>query len=256
MTAGAPVRTVPRMSTRATRRISRLCIEANADAAIANLRDGARIMMGGFGLCGIPENLIQALVDSGARGLTIIGNNAGVDDFGMGLLLKNGQIKKMVSSYVGENKEFERQYLAGELELEFTPQGTLAEKLRAGGAGIPAFFTKTGVGTIVAEGKELREFDGETYVMERALVPEVALVKAHIADKSGNLIFRRTARNFNPAVIMAGKISVVEVEEIVPTGTFDPDAIHLPGIYVHRIVVNSSPTRHIEKRTVSVRAGE
>jgi 3-oxoacid CoA-transferase subunit A len=167
------------------------------------------------------------------------------------MLLETRQIKRMISSYVGENKEFERQYLAGELELEFTPQGTLAEKLRAGGAGIPAFFTKTGVGTLVAEGKEIREFDGQTYVMERALVPEVSLVKAWKADQSGNLIFRRTARNFNPAVAMAGKTTIVEVEEIVPTGTFDPDAVHLPGIYVHRIVLNAHPEKRIEKRTIT-----
>ena len=179
----------------------------------------------------------------------MISNNAGVDGFGLGKLLNTRQIKKMISSYVGENKEFERQYLAGELELEFTPQGTLAEKLRAGGAGIPAFFTKTGVGTIVAEGKETREFDGEVYVMERALLPEVALVKAWKADKSGNLIFRRTARNFNPAAAMAGKTTVVEVEEIVETGSLDPDSIHLPGIYVLRIVLNATPEKRIEKRT-------
>ena len=179
----------------------------------------------------------------------MISNNAGVDDFGLGILLRTRQIKRMISSYVGENKEFERQYLAGELELEFTPQGTLAEKLRAGGAGIPAFFTRTGVGTLVAEGKEVRDFDGHTYVMERGLVPDVSLGKAWKADESGNLIFRRTARNFNPAAIMAGKISIVEVEEIVPTGTFDPDAVHLPGIYVHRLVLNAKPEKRIEKRT-------
>ena len=190
----------------------------------ASSSDGQLMAVGGFGLCGIPEALIDALRDSGVKGLTVISNNAGVDGFGLGQLLETRQIKKMISSYVGENKEFERQYLAGELELEFTPQGTLAEKLRAGGAGIPAFFTRTGVGTLVAEGKETREFDGHTYVMERALVPDVSLGKAWKADESGNLIFRRTARNFNPAVIMAGKISVVEVEEIVPTGSFDPDA--------------------------------
>jgi 3-oxoacid CoA-transferase subunit A len=222
----------------------------DAASALAGIvRDGQLMAVGGFGLCGIPEALIDALQASGVKGLTVISNNAGVDGFGLGKLLNTRQIKKMISSYVGENKEFERQYLAGELELEFTPQGTLAEKLRAGGAGIPAFFTKTGVGTIVADGKELREFDGETYVMERALMPEVALVKAWKADKSGNLIFRRTARNFNPAAAMAGKTTVVEVEEIVETGTFDPDAVHLPGIYVHRIVLNASPEKRIEKRT-------
>jgi 3-oxoacid CoA-transferase subunit A len=227
-----------------------------AAAALQGIvRDGQLLAVGGFGLCGIPEALIGALRDSGVKDLTVISNNAGVDGFGLGMLLETRQIKKMISSYVGENKEFERQYLAGELELEFTPQGTLAEKLRAGGAGIPAFFTRTGVGTIVAEGKELREFDGHTYVMERALVPEVALVKAWKADVSGNLIFRRTARNFNPAAAMAGKTTVVEVEELVPTGTFDPDAVHLPGIYVHRIVVNAHPEKRIEKRTLSEKKG-
>jgi len=214
------------------------------------VRDGILIAVGGFGLCGLPEVLIDALRDSGAKQLTAISNNAGVDGFGLGRLLETRQIKKMISSYVGENKEFERQYLAGELELEFTPQGTLAEKLRAGGAGIPAFFTRTGVGTLVAEGKELREFDGHTYVMERSLVPHVSLAKAWKADKSGNLIFRRTARNFNPTVIMAGRVSVVEVEEIVPIGSFDPDAVHLPGIYVHRLVLNAHPEKRIEKRTL------
>jgi len=213
------------------------------------VRDGALLAVGGFGLCGIPEALIAALRDSGVKELTVISNNAGVDDFGLGLLLRTRQIRKMVSSYVGENKEFERQYLAGELELEFTPQGTLAERLRAGGAGIPAFFTKTGVGTVVEEGKELREFDGEAYVMERSLVPDVALVKAYQADRSGNLVFRRTARNFNPACAMAGKMTVVEVEQLVETGEIDPDAIHLPGIYVHRIVVNAHPEKRIEQRT-------
>ena len=220
-----------------------------AQALEGIIQDGQLLAVGGFGLCGIPEALIDALRDSGAKNLTAISNNAGVDGFGLGKLLETRQIKKMISSYVGENKEFERQYLAGELELEFTPQGTLAEKLRAGGAGIPAFFTKTGVGTVVAEGKELREFDGETYVMERALVPQVALVKAWKADKSGNLIFRRTARNFNPAAAMAGKITVAEVEEIVETGSLDPDSIHLPGIYVHRLVLNATPEKRIEKRT-------
>ena len=215
------------------------------------VRDGQLMAVGGFGLCGIPEALIAALRDSGVKNLSVISNNAGVDGFGLGLLLETRQIKRMISSYVGENKEFERQYLAGELELEFTPQGTLAEKLRAGGAGIPAFFTRTGVGTLVAEGKETREFDGHVYVMERALVPDVSLVKAWKADESGNLIFRRTARNFNPAVAMAGKLTIVEVEEIVPTGSFDPDSVHLPGIYVHRIVLNAHPDKRIEKRTVS-----
>ena len=217
------------------------------------VRDGQLLAVGGFGLCGIPEALIDALKDTGATNLTAISNNAGVDGFGLGKLLETRQIRKMISSYVGENKEFERQYLAGELELEFTPQGTLAEKLRAGGAGIPAFYTRTGVGTLVAEGKETRDFDGKTYVMERSLVPDVSLGKAWKADRSGNLVFRRTARNFNPAVIMAGRISVVEVEEIVETGTFDPDAVHLPGIYVHRIVLNATPEKRIEKRTITER---
>jgi 3-oxoacid CoA-transferase subunit A len=211
--------------------------------------DGQLFGVGGFGLCGIPEALIAALRDSGVKNLTAISNNAGVDGFGLGLLLETRQITKMISSYVGENKEFERQYLAGELALEFTPQGTLAEKLRAGGAGIPAFFTKTGVGTLVAEGKETREFAGETYIMERALV------KAWRADTSGNLQFRFTARNFNPAVAMAGKICVVEVEEIVEKGEMHPDSVHLPGIYVHRIVLNASPEKRIEKRTITETAG-
>jgi 3-oxoacid CoA-transferase subunit A len=227
---------------------------ATAAEAVADVGDGASLAVGGFGLCGIPEALIEALRDSGAKNLSVISNNAGVDGFGLGKLLETRQIKRMISSYVGENKEFERQYLAGELELEFTPQGTLAEKLRAGGAGIPAFFTKTGVGTIVAEGKETREFDGHVYVMERSLVPDVSLVKAHTADKSGNLVFRRTARNFNPAAAMAGKLTVVEVEHIVETGAIDPDAVHLPGIYVHRIVLNAHPEKRIEKRTLSEKA--
>ena len=214
------------------------------------VHDGQLLAVGGFGLCGIPEALIDALRDSAVKNLTVISNNAGVDGFGLGKLLETRQIKRMISSYVGETQEFERQYLAGDLELEFTPQGTLAERLRAGGAGIPAFFTKTGVGTLVAEGKELREFDGERFVMERALVPDVALVKAHRADKSGNLQVRDTARNFNPAAAMAGKITVVEVEEIVETGAMVPDQVHLPGIYVHRIVLNAQPEKRIEKRTV------
>ena len=225
-------------------------IYPSAEAALKGIVQSGQLMaVGGFGLCGIPEALIAALRDSGVKDLSVISNNAGVDGFGLGQLLETRQIKRMISSYVGENKEFERQYLAGELELEFTPQGTLAEKLRAGGAGIPAFFTRTGVGTLVAEGKETREFDGHTYIMERALVPDVALGKAWKADESGNLIFRRTARNFNPAVIMAGKVSVVEVEEIVPIGSLDPDSIHLPGIYVHRLVLNAKPEKRIEKRT-------
>ncbi len=211
------------------------------------VKDNQLLAVGGFGLCGIPEALIDALLASGVKGLTVISNNAGIDGFGLGKLLESRQIKKMIASYVGENKEFERQYLSGELEVELTPQGTLAEKLRAGGAGIPAFFTKTGVGTRVAEGKELCDFDGGTYVLERSFAPDVALVKAHVADKSGNLQFRLTARNFNPAVAMAGKICIVEVEHIVETGTLDPDQIHLPGIYVHRIVHNPNPEKRIER---------
>src|SRR6201986_3851152 len=224
----------------------------SAAAALQGIvKDGQLLAVGGFGLCGIPEALIDALRDSAVKDLTVISNNAGVDGFGLGKLLATRQISKMISSYVGENKEFERQYLAGELKLDFTPQGTLAEKLRAGGAGIPAFFTKTGVGTIVADGKEIREFDGHRYVMELALNPDVSLVKAWKADKSGNLLFRRTARNFNPNVAQAGKITVVEVEEIVETGTFDPDSVHLPGIFVHRIVLNATPDKRIEQRTVT-----
>jgi 3-oxoacid CoA-transferase subunit A len=224
----------------------------SAAAALADIvEDGQVFAVGGFGLCGIPEALIEALRDSGVQNITAISNNAGVDGFGLGLLLATRQIKKMIASYVGENKEFERQYLAGELELEFTPQGTLAEKLRAGGAGIPAFFTRTGYGTLVAEGKETREFDGEPYVMEKSLVADVALVKAWKADKSGNLIYRRTARNFNPNVAASGRVTVAEVEELVETGTLDPDAIHTPGIFVHRIVVNAHPEKRIEQRTTT-----
>ena len=227
----------------------------SADAALKGVvKDGQLMAVGGFGLCGIPEALIEAVKNSGVQNLTVIANNAGVDGFGLGKLLDTRQVKKMISSYVGENKEFERQYLAGELALEFTPQGTLAEKLRAGGAGIPAFFTKTGVGTMVADGKELREFDGEMYVMERSLVPDIALVKADVADKSGNLRFRLTARNFNPAAAMAGKLCIVEVEKIVEVGELAPDDIHLPGIYVHRIVLNATTEKRIEKRTVTVPA--
>ena len=221
-----------------------------ADALKGVLHDGQMIAVGGFGLCGIPEALIAAVRDSGVQNLTCISNNAGVDGFGLGQLLATRQVRKMIASYVGENKEFERQYLAGELELEFTPQGTLAERLRVGGAGIPAFYTRTGVGTVVAEGKEIKEFDGVPYVMERSLLPDVSLVKAYIADHAGNLIFRRTARNFNPNVAMAGKFTIVEVEQIVATGELDPDHIHLPGIYVHRIIVNATPEKRIEQRTV------
>lgn len=212
--------------------------------------DGQTLAVGGFGLCGIPEALIAALRDSGVKGLTAISNNAGVDGFGLGMLLETRQIKKMISSYVGENKEFERQFLSGELELEFNPQGTLAERLRAGGAGIPAFFTRTGYGTVVADGKETREFDGHWYVLETALKADVSLVKAWMADKSGNLVFRKTARNFNPAAAMAGKVCVAEVEHLVEVGDIDPDHVHLPGIYVDRIVVNPVPEKRIEQRTV------
>lgn len=211
--------------------------------------DNQVFAVGGFGLCGIPEALIQALKKSGVKDLTCISNNAGVDGFGLGLLLETRQIRKMIASYVGENKEFERQYLAKELELEFTPQGTLAEKLRAGGSGIPAFFTRTGVGTIVAEGKEIRNFDGSDYVMERSLVADVALVKAWKADRSGNLVYRSTARNFNPLCAMAGKVTIAEVEQIVEVGEIDPDAVHTPGIFVQRIVVNPNPEKRIEQRT-------
>jgi len=213
------------------------------------LFDGMTVMSGGFGLCGIPENLILAIRDAGTKELTVISNNAGVDDFGLGLLLWTKQIRKMVSSYVGENKEFERQYLSGELELEFNPQGTLAERIRAGGAGIPAFFTATGVGTLVADGKEVREFDGRQYVMERGLVADLSIVKAWKGDARGNLVFRKTARNFNPMMATAGKVCVAEVEEIVPVGSLDPDGIHTPGIFVDRIV-QSAFEKRIEQRTV------
>lgn len=212
--------------------------------------DGQTFAVGGFGLCGIPEALIAALRDSGVKDLTVISNNAGVDGFGLGQLLATRQIRKMISSYVGENKEFERQFLAGELELEFNPQGTLAERLRAGGSGIPAFFTRTGYGTVVAEGKETRQFGEHWYVMETALVADVALVKAWKADSAGNLVFRKTARNFNPACAMAGRICVAEVEEVVEMGEIDPDHVHLPGIYVDRIVHNPHPEKRIEQRTV------
>jgi 3-oxoacid CoA-transferase subunit A len=228
-------------------------IKPNAQAALDGiLFDGMTIMSGGFGLCGIAENLIAALRDSGVKDLTFISNNAGVDDFGLGLLLKTRQIKKMISSYVGENKEFERQYLSGELELEFNPQGTLAERCRAGGAGIPGFYTKTGVGTLIAEGKEHKEFNGETYIMETGLVADLSIVKAWKADEQGNLIYRKTARNFNPMMATAGKVTVAEVEEIVPLGSLDPDNIHTPGIYVQRVVVGKQEKR-IENRTVRQR---
>ncbi|KGK59699.1 succinyl-CoA:3-ketoacid-CoA transferase [Xanthomonas cannabis pv. phaseoli] len=223
----------------------------DAEAALEGvLADGQTLAVGGFGLCGIPEALIAAVRDSGVGGLTVISNNAGVDGFGLGQLLATRQIRKMISSYVGENKEFERQYLAGELELEFNPQGTLAERLRAGGAGIPAFYTATGYGTIVAEGKETREFDGKRYVLETALQADVALVKAWRADTAGNLVFRKTARNFNPACAMAGRVCIAEVEEIVESGAIDPDHVHLSGIYVDRLVLNATPEKRIEQRTV------
>jgi len=224
-------------------------IYPDAKAALEGLTfDGMTVMAGGFGLCGIPENLIVALRDSGARDITAISNNAGVDDFGLGLLLQTRQIKKMVSSYVGENATFEKQYLNGELELEFNPQGTLAERIRAGGAGIPGFYTKTGVGTLIAEGKEHKDFNGETYILETGLVADVSLVKAWKADKEGNLIYRKTARNFNPMMATAGKTCVVEVEELVEIGALDPDQIHTAGIFVDRIIVGSHEKR-IEKRT-------
>ena len=227
-------------------------VYANAAAALDGLvQDGMTLAVGGFGLCGIPEALIAALRDTGKKNLTVISNNAGVDGFGLGALLNTRQVKKMISSYVGENKEFERQYLSGELQLEFTPQGTLAEKLRAGGAGIPAFFTKTGFGTLVAEGKEIREFDGEKFVMEKSLRADVSLVKAWKADRAGNLVYRKTARNFNPLVACAGRVCVAEVEHIVEIGELDPENIHTPGIYVKRLVHNATPEKRIEQRTVS-----
>lgn len=213
------------------------------------IKDGQTIAVGGFGLCGIPSALIEGMRESGARDLTCISNNAGIDDFGLGVLLQSRQIKRMIASYVGENKEFERQYLSGELELEFNPQGTLAERLRAGGAGIPAFFTRTGVGTVVEDGKETRQFGGQTYIMELALQPDVALVKAKRADRSGNLVFARTARNFNPDVAMAGAVTIAEVEELVDEGEIDPDDVHLPGIFVDRIVVVPNPEKRIERKS-------
>ena len=230
--------------------MSKSKVYANARAALEGvLFDGMMVMSGGFGLCGIPENLIAALRDSGVKGLTVVSNNAGVDDFGLGLLLQTRQIKKMISSYVGENETFEKQYLAKELELEFNPQGTLAERIRAGGAGIPGFYTKTGVGTLIAEGKEHKEFDGETYILERGLKADLAIVKAWKGDAEGNLVYRETARNFNPMMATAGKITVAEVEEIVLVGSLDPDRIHTPGIFVQRICSGTFEKR-IEKRTV------
>lgn len=227
----------------------------DATAALEGLLfDGMTIMSGGFGLCGIPEHLILALRDSGVKDITVISNNCGVDDFGMGLLLQTKQIKKMISSYVGENAEFERQYLAGELELEFNPQGTLAERIRAGGAGIPAFYTRTGYGTLVAEGKETREFNGEWYVMETGLVADLSIVKAKKGDKAGNLIYSKTARNFNPMMATAGKFCIAEVEELVEVGELDPDEIHTPGIYVDRIILGTNFEKRIERLTTRSRA--
>lgn len=227
----------------------RKIFEDVAGALEGVITNGQTIAVGGFGLCGIPSALIEGMRASGVRNLTCISNNAGVDDFGLGLLLQSRQIKRMIASYVGENKEFERQYLSGELELEFNPQGTLAERLRAGGAGIPAFFTRTGVGTVVEEGKEIRQFGGESYIMELALRADVALVKAKRADRSGNLVFARTARNFNPDVAMAGTVTIAEVEELVDVGHIDPDEVHLPGIFVDRIVVVPEPEKRVERRS-------
>ncbi len=226
----------------------------SAGAALAGLlRDDMMVMAGGFGLCGIPESLIWAIRESGVKGLTIVSNNAGVDGLGLGVLLETRQVRKMISSYVGENKLFAQQYLAGELQIEFNPQGTLAERIRAGGAGIPAFFTKTGVGTAVAEGKEVREFDGATYVMERSLFADLAIVHAHTGDTEGNLVYRKTARNFNPMMATAAKVTVAEVERLVQPGMIDPDHVHTPGIYVKRIVHVPNAAKHIEQRTVRKR---
>ena len=224
-------------------------VVASADEALRGIRDGMTLVVGGFGLCGIPENLIAALVRKKVKGLTCVSNNAGVDDWGLGLLLQTKQIRKMVSSYVGENAEFERQYLSGELEVEFVPQGTLAERMRAGGAGIPAFFTPAGYGTQIAQGKETREFDGTHYVMERGIVGDYALVAAWKADRLGNLVFRKTARNFNPMAATAGKVCVAEVEELVEVGSIDPDHVHTPGVFVHHVVV-APRVKRIEQRTV------
>jgi 3-oxoacid CoA-transferase subunit A len=232
-------------------RVAMKKVYESARAALDGLVfDGMTIMSGGFGLCGIPENLIVALRDSGVKSITAISNNAGIDDFGLGLLLQTRQIRKMISSYVGENPTFERQYLSGELELEFNPQGTLAERIRAGGAGIPGFYTKTGVGTLIAEGKEHKEFNGELYVLERGLVADLALVKAWKGDEAGNLIYRKTARNFNPMMATAGKVTVAEVEQLMPIGALDPDGIHTPGIFVQRIVQGPRYEKRIENRTV------
>ncbi|HRM29662.1 MAG TPA: CoA transferase subunit A [Acinetobacter johnsonii] len=226
-------------------------VVVNAAEALADVvANNQTVAVGGFGLCGIPEALIDALKDTGVTGLTCISNNAGVDGFGLGKLLETKQIKKMIASYVGENKEFERQYLNGELEVELTPQGTLAEKLRSGGAGIPAFFTQTGVGTLIAEGKEVRDFDGRPHILEMSLTADIALVKAYKADKAGNLVFRKTARNFNPDCAMAGKFTIAEVEQVVEIGEIDPDDIHLPGIYINRVVLNATPKKQIEQLTI------
>lgn len=229
-------------------------VVANADEAVRDIKDGCMIMVGGFGLCGIPADLIDALVRKGVKDLTTVSNNAGVDDFGLGKLLGTGQIKKHIGSYVGENKLFESLVLSGKVQLELNPQGTLAERIRAGGAGIPAFFTPTGAGTVVSEGKEMREFDGRMYVMERGLKADFALVKAWKADRWGNLVFRKTTRNFNPVMATAAKVTIVEVEELVETGELAPDSIHLPSVYVNRIVVSSGQPKRIEKRTLTKRA--
>ena len=224
-------------------------VVSSADEAVKDIRDGSLLVVGGFGLCGIPENLINALVKLGVKGLTCVSNNAGVDDWGLGLLLQTKQIRKMVSSYVGENAEFERQFLANELEVEFVPQGTLAERMRAGGAGIPAFFTPAGYGTVVAEGKETRDFDGKHYVMERGIVGDFSLVAAWRGDRLGNLQYRKTARNFNPMAATAGRVCIAEVEELVEPGALDPDCIHTPGIFVHRMII-AKRVKRIEQRTV------
>jgi 3-oxoacid CoA-transferase subunit A len=226
-------------------------IYASAKEALEGVvEDGTMMVVGGFGICGIPEALIAGVKAKGSKNLTAISNNCGIDGYGLGILLENRQLKKMICSFIGGNAEFERQFLAKEIEVELTPQGTLAEKLRSGGCGIPAFFTKTGVGTLIAEGKETRDFDGETYLMERTLTPDVGLVKAWKADKSGNLVYHLTARNFNPMAAMAGRITIAEVEEIVENGELDPDSIHTPGIYVHRLVLNKTPEKRIEQKTV------
>lgn len=228
-------------------------VYASPEEAVSDIPDGATLLVGGFGLCGIPMALIRALRDKGTKGLVCVSNNCGVDDWGLGILLQTRQIRKMISSYVGENKSFERQFLNGELEVELVPQGTLAERIRAGGAGIPAFYTATGVGTVVDEGKEVREFDDKTYVLERAIIGDFALIKGWKADRLGNVVYRYTARNFNPVMATAAKVTIVEVEELVEPGELDPNFIHTPSIYVHRIVVNPNPIKRIERRTVRPR---